>query len=217
MKKLILTGSSSRIAQELNGLIPEGIEVIAVGRSDSDRFPCDFRKVSECARFAEFLVHEKPAYLFLNHGVLVGKCFTAYSESEIQETLGVNLLSYITIFEALTSLENLRTVVTSSISGTAGSFDPLYAATKAGIDVNLRAFARRIPPSSRLNAIAPGIIADAKMTLERKDTSVLEKKRNETPTREFTKANEVARFVEFVLFRSSNMNGEIIHVNGGLV
>ena len=73
-----------------------------------------------------------------------------------------------------------------------------------------------MPPSSRLNAVSPGIIGDAKMTLVRKDTEVLAAKAAATPTTEFTTALDVARLVEYLLFEATNMTGENVNLNGGL-
>ena len=110
----------------------------------------------------------------------------------------------------------MRTVVMSSISGKAGSYDTLYAATKAGVDIMLKSFAPRLPSGSRLNAISPGIIEDARMTNVRTDLDILAEKKQKTPTQVFCSSMEVAQLSYFLLFEANNMTGENLNVNGGM-
>ncbi|MBS1963563.1 MAG: SDR family oxidoreductase [Bdellovibrionales bacterium] len=218
MKTLILTGASSRIAEEFGKTVdPARVKILRAGRFEGAELKVDFAKPDETREFARTLAARKPDYLFLNHGTLPGKRLGDYTDAEVSESLSVNLVSYLAVFEALTTIPNLRTVATSSISGTAGSFDTLYAAAKAGLDVAIRSFAKQIPATSRLNGVAPGIVSDTRMTAARKDLDVLERKRAATPTGKFTEAREIAGLVKYLLFESENMNGEIVHVNGGLV
>lgn len=72
-----------------------------------------------------------------------------------------------------------------------------------------------IAPMSRLNAFAPSIVKDAKMTLMRKDLDVLAKRLEEIPTRQFTSAKDVAGLVYYLLFESENIHGQSINVDGG--
>ena len=104
----------------------------------------------------------------------------------------------------------------SSISGKAGSYDTLYAITKAGIDLLVKSVAPKLPRGSRLNAVSPGIVEDAKMTTVRSDFNVLREKMENTPTGEFCTSMEVAQLTYYLLFEARNLTGENINVNGGL-
>ena len=73
------------------------------------------------------------------------------------------------ILENLSNVKKIRSIFISSISGKKGSYDHLYAATKSGIDLIIKQISKSIDSQSRLNAISPGIISDAKMTLKRND------------------------------------------------
>ena len=218
MKRLVVTGYNSSICIELLKLLSKkkDIEIIRCGRCDQADVIFDFNKLEDCSRFAAFIDKTEPDYLFLNHGLLVGEKLKDMDEQNIIKTLHVNLVSIAMVLECLVSIREMRTVVMSSISGKIGSYDTLYAATKAGIDVLVKSFAPQLPPSSRLNAISPGIIEDTRMTEVRSDLDVLRKKKEKTPTQIFCSSLEVARLSYFLLFECGNMTGENLNVNGGL-
>lgn len=216
-KKLIVTGASSAIATELFKLIEKDtIKIITFGRGTSCDVQIDFNRFSDCQKFSLLLKSERPDYLFLNHGSLIGKNVMSYSESELNETFNCNLTSQLMALDALKEIEHLTTVVTSSISGKLSSFDTVYASCKAAVDLSIKATSLKIPASSRLNGVSPGIIEDAKMTTMRTDKEILEAKKQLTPTKKFTTASEVAQMVHYLLFEARNINGENININGGL-
>ncbi len=215
----MITGYTSAIVEKLLSILKADgreLEIIRCGRDDTADIKVDFSSVAQTRVFCDQLFELNPDYFFINHGLLVGKKVNECREDEIAGMLNVNLISVLMIMEVLTKIEDLRTVTMSSISGKAGSYDTLYAATKAGVDVVLKCTVPSLPSSSRLNAISPGIIEDARMTLVRKDLDVLEGKKNATPSKEFTTSSEVASLVSFLMFDSANINGENVNINGGL-
>ena len=219
MEKILITGYSSKVVKELTGLIYEqnvDVEIIKFGRGVDSDYHVDFSSIAECKKFLVKLNEISPAYLLINHGVLPGDQIIDTSDEDIWNSLSVNLISYLFIIESLTKAENIKTVIMSSISGKAGSYDTLYAAAKAGIDVTIRRISSTIPYSSRLNAVSPGIIKDARMTTVRTDLEVLENKRRNTPTKQFTTSLDVAKLIYFILFESDNLSGENINLNGGM-
>ena len=219
MDKLLITGYTSKIVKNLLLLIEQkdtNISIIKCGRDNNADIIVDFSCLDQTRDFIDKVHNIAPKYIFLNHGLLPGKQLFDTPEETINESIQVNLVSVTMIIEALATHENLRTVVMSSISGKAGSYDTLYAACKAGVDVVLKKCATTMHKSSRLNAVSPGIIADAKMTTVRKDNDVLLKKKRLTPTQNFTTAREVAHLVYYLLFNCGNIHGENINVNGGI-
>ncbi len=219
MKTVMLTGYNSTIAKEFIKIVRQdypSARIVKCGRSKDADINVDFSKLEQCRFFCETIVDDPPDYLFLNHGVLAGEKLRDLNNIDITQSLNVNLVSMAMILENISDIENLRTVVMSSISGKVGSYDTLYAATKAGIDVLVKSNAQILPPSSRLNAVSPGIISDARMTTVRSDLNVLAKKKSNTPTRQFTTSKEVAQLVSFILFVTENMLGENINLNGGM-
>ena len=218
MKRLVVTGYNSSIAEALFELVSQRqeIEIIRCGRCEQADVIFDFSQLDDCRRFTSFVEKMTPDYLFLNHGLLVGDKLTDNSDQDITKTLYVNLVSVDMVLERLVSINEMRTVVMSSISGKAGSYDTLYAATKAGVDLLVKSFAPQLPPNSRLNAISPGIIEDARMTNVRTDLYILAEKKQKTPTQVFCSSMEVAQLSYFLLFEANNMTGENLNVNGGM-
>jgi 3-oxoacyl-[acyl-carrier protein] reductase len=103
----------------------------------------------------------------------------------------------------------------SSISGERGSFDPMYAASKAALIGFVKSLATWLAPGVRTNALAPALIAGSRMH----DDMAPERRehhRSATPTGRLTTPQEVAA----VLFNLcepawSNLNGQVIRINGG--
>ncbi len=219
MKTLILTGYKSQIAKELLMLALQresNLRVLKCGRRPDADFQVDFSSYRQTREFIKWMRSIQPDYLFLNHGILPGKRLAETPDTVINKSLRINLVSFAMTIEILPEIDDLRTVVMSSISGKAGSFDTLYASCKAGVDVAIKKVAASLPPNARLNAVSPGIIADARMTTARKDIDVLEVKRKQTPTQCFTTSRDVARLVGYLLFEAGNMQGENININGGM-
>ena len=135
--KLLITGYTSLIAQELIKIIKikSDVDIYSVGRNKDSFFNCDFADYFSIMNFIEQVINKKQFdYVFLNHGILLGKKALELSEKEINEYMMINCYSFIAILEALTNQKNINIVVTSSISAKEGSYDPIYASTKAGVD-----------------------------------------------------------------------------------
>lgn len=216
-KKIIITGSSSNIARELIIKLEKyNLKIFSCTGKKKSNYRFDFSSLHQIEKFIKFLKKIKPNYLFICHGVLQGKKLSKYSKKNITDTVNINLISKIRIIEEVANIKNLNTVVISSISGRDGSFDNLYAATQAGINVIAKSIIKKIHKSSRLNIVSPGIVFDAKMTLVRKDFKNLNIKKRKTPTKKFTSSKEIAELVELLLINPKNINGENININGGL-
>jgi hypothetical protein len=67
-----------------------------------------------------------------------------------------------------------------------------------------------------LKAVSSGISADARMTTVRKDLDVLAAKKEKAPTKKFSTSLEVATLVHYILFKSENLLGENINLNGSI-
>jgi len=101
-------------------------------------------------------------------GVLHGKQALDQTPVEAYETVNVNMIAPIKICEKILSrVPNARICVVGSHSGIAGSYDHLYAASKAGLHKYVET--RQTLPEQQLVAVAPIIIADSGMTMRRAD------------------------------------------------
>jgi len=106
-------------------------------------------------------------------------------------------------------------IFVSSISGERGSFDPIYAASKAAQIAFIKSLATWLAPTLRVNAIAPALIADSSMfrsmAPERRQHHV-----SQTPTKRLTTKEEIAGVIVSLCEPAwDNLNGQVIRINGG--
>ena len=217
--KLLISGYTSQISQELIKIFNSKIKVniFLVGRHNNSDYYCDFSEYSSIKNFIKNVIDKEHFdMIFLNHGVLLGKKALDLNEMQVNEYMMVNCFSKIAILEALTKHKNANIVVTSSISSKEGSYDSIYAATKAGVDSYRIRSGKSFHSSIRLNFISPGVVKDALMTTARKDQDNVASISRSTPTKKLTSSYEVAELVYFLLSNPGNIHCQDIAINGGL-
>lgn len=154
-------------------------------------------------------------YLF-TAGLLRASPMRQQTAAEISEGWWVNAGSVIRACDEIIARNPVaRICVMGSESGYAGSFDGTYAAAKAALHAYVETKALTYP-GQQLVAIAPSIIGDAGMTLRRKDTEALMRRRLDHPKRRFLEAAEVAALVHHVLYVDRGyLSGTVIRMHGG--
>lgn len=110
--------------------------------------------------------------------------------------------------------DHARICVIGSHSAYKGSFDGSYAENKRKLHEYIETKKLRTP-TQQLVCIAPTIIEDTRMTLDRKDRDNLQNRRNNHPMKRFLYANEVARMAYTLLFEQPYINCTIIRMHGG--
>lgn len=154
-------------------------------------------------------------YLFCQ-GLLTGKAYPDQTEQEIVDGYHVNYTWIANqcdrIFDANA---RARVCLIGSESGFAGSYDPVYAEAKR--QLHLYTENKRLrTPDQQLVCIAPSIIADAGMTIRRKDVADLERRMEAHPKQRFLRADEVAGLIHHVLYIDQGyLSGVTIRMNGG--
>lgn len=217
MSSIVITGYNSNIAKNLIKILKkrEDIEIIKAGRCKNADIFVEFDRFDSVKKFTDILRDKSFSHFLICHGVLYGEKINNLNESECMSSVLVNMSSVIFLLEELSKLKCVNSMVVSSISGKKGSYDNLYASCKAGVDLAVKTISKQLDSSSRLNAIAPGIIGDTRMTMERKDKINLQNILDNIPTRQFSTSIEVAELIYYVLFKTNNVNGSIIDINGG--
>lgn len=167
--------------------------------------------------FQSALMDEPPLqaerYLFCA-GVLVGRPIEEMHSDQVLSMLDVNFASVARACELILSANSkARICVVGSESGVYGSFDRVYAGSKAALHNYVET--RRVGPEQQLVCIAPSIISDAGMTLRRTD-ALLAEKAAKHPKGRFLLCEEVAREIVHVLYGSSIfLTNTVIHLHGG--
>lgn len=201
---LVIFGWGSKIAEEMRALMdvcPEGcrLESHDIRRATFGDYPLDAERFLFCS------------------GYLVGKPLKDQTEDEMILTYKVN---YHGIVEACDSIleanPRARICVVGSESGIAGSHDDWYAMCKGALHRYVEE--KNLGPEQQLVCVAPGVIADAGMTLRRSDDgkAALARKVERHPKRRLLKSVEVARLVRFLLYEDEGyLSNTVIRMNGG--
>jgi len=98
-------------------------------------------------------------------GILPGKPLSDYKDDELDLVMTVNFAGPVRLVRSLlTHLNNeAQIIMTSSVSGLRGSFDPVYAASKSALIGFTKSMAASLGPEIRVNAIAPSLVQDSTM------------------------------------------------------
>lgn len=150
-------------------------------------------------------------------GILPGRSLADYDDELMAEVMQANLLSQASLLRRLLPhlCHGAQVWFVSSISADRGSFDPIYAASKAGINALVKSLATWLAPGLRVNAIAPALIEGSAMY----DAMSPDRRAHHlstTPTRRLTTPAEVAEVILSLCEPAwSNLNGQIIRLNGG--
>jgi NAD(P)-dependent dehydrogenase (short-subunit alcohol dehydrogenase family) len=189
---LAVTGYRSQIVTELRKLLPADEEVV--------KFPASYHL---------------DRYL-LCAGLLRPKRLSEQNTAEISESIRINLLQPMQLCDALLDVNpNARICIVGSESGFTWSYDGVYAASKAALHKYVET--KKLKPHQQLVCVAPSIIGDCKMTLDRKDVENLQRRQEAHPKRRFLTAKEVARLIHFLLYVDEGyLSGQVIRMNGGV-
>ena len=143
------------------------------------------------------------------------------SDEQWEEVLDVDLRSLFytakCFIPAMVQKEWGRIINMSSILGYTGVYGGAnYATAKAGVVGFTKSLALELGAKGiTVNAIAPGLIETD--LLIRMPEKYRERLRDKIPSRAFGKPQDIANLVEFLVSdKASYINGQTIHVNGGM-
>ena len=223
----LVTGYSSTIFEvlydEYLSAIPKK-NFIFLGRKKLDKFNesiyinVDFNNLESLQKSIKLIENMKVKYMFLNHGILIGKSSTEYSFEELINTVNVNVTSYVAILSALGKnlIDGGSTILMSSVSAKNGSYDDVYSASKGFIESYMKSFVYKIG-THRLNCVAPGITLNTRMTNVRNDLDNIENKRLQTPLKKLAQPLDIAKTIHFLLSDdSSHLTKCVIPIDGGI-
>ena len=150
-------------------------------------------------------------------GILPGKALAAYDDALMDDVMRSNFTAQAALLRRLLPRFNhgAQVWMLSSISGDRGSFDPVYAASKAALVAFVKSLATWLAPALRVNALAPALIEGSAMfeamTPERRSHHLAT-----TPTGRLTTPAEIAAVIVNLCEPAwANLNGQVIRLNGG--
>lgn len=147
-------------------------------------------------------------------GVLVGKSAQEITDEEATETLKVNYLNVIRFCDRLFAQnKDAKVCIIGSESGYRGSFDQVYAGSKAALHLYVET-KKLAHEGQHLVAVSPAVIEDSGMTQRRKDLQVALERGKARRLGRWLKAEEVARVAHFAL-RESAVCNTVIRLTGG--
>jgi NAD(P)-dependent dehydrogenase (short-subunit alcohol dehydrogenase family) len=190
---LAVTGYGSRIVDEMRALLPADEQVLRI----------------------DDLADWSPDRYLLCAGILRPLQLYQQSVAQITESMLVNLIRPMQLCDLILERnDKARICVIGSESGYSWSYDGTYAAAKAALHRYVET--KQIKPDQQLVCVAPSIISDCKMTLDRKDVENLERRRESHPKKRFLMAAEVAKLIHFLLYIDEGYTtGTVIRMNGG--
>ena len=151
-------------------------------------------------------------------GILPGRSLKDYSDDTMDRVMSTNFTGQARLIQRLLPhlAAQAHVIMVSSISGERGSFDPIYAASKAAQIAFVKSMATWLAPGIRFNALAPALIEDSTMH----DAMSAERRahhRAQSPTGRLSTKEEIAGVVVDMCGKHwRNLNGQVIRINGGL-
>jgi len=227
--QVLVVGATTSIGHAvLSRFAARGARLLATGRSvgqvscagaDLSVANLDLLDTASLDRFSTNIVPSfgKLDVIVFLAGVLPGKSLADYDDALMQEVMSVNFTCQAALLRRLLPHLNsgAQVIMVSSISAERGSFDPIYAASKAAQIAFVKSLATWMAPHVRVNAIAPALIEGSSMFLsmtpERRQHHLLQ-----TPTKRLTTIEEVAGVIASICEPEwANLNGQVIRINGG--
>lgn len=150
-------------------------------------------------------------------GYLPGKALIDYTDTDLYNVMEANILVVLRTIKTLLPYINAEASVIfiGSISGTAGSFDEAYAASKASLVGLTKSLAKKSRNNIRYNCLAPGLIEDTKMSKQLSDEEISNHKK-QTPTGQLVQSDQIAKIcVDLCKPHWNSLNGQVININGG--
>lgn len=226
-KTLLIVGGSSSIGDfVINKFDTNGYDVISSfssNKTNNDKvlknIQLDLTSKTSIKLFIKELSEANKsinAVVFLS-GVLPGKSLSEYSMEDINKVFSINIIGQIQLISMLQPImsRKVRILMMSSISAQRGSFDPIYASSKAAISGFTKSMMSTLPKDATINAIAPGLIEESamfdEMTNERQDFH-----KNQIHSGKLLLGSDLADII-FDLCQDhwSHLNGACIDLNGG--
>lgn len=207
--KILITGSSSKISDELLKILPKNNKIKLLTKEIMDM--SDLTGLKKNLKF--FLNFDSIIFL---HGKLIAKSHNLKTSKEILDQININLLSIIEICEfVIRKKKKIKIIILGSESGIKGSYDKAYFLSKSALHHYIKE--KKIKyHHQQIIGIAPSTIQDSKMTIKRKDKKNILKSKLINPKKRLIKSKEVAYLIKYLIFDISDyISNIVIGFDGG--
>lgn len=236
-KTALITGASSGIGAAcaaafnaagadliLSGRDQAKLEAVAAPLRNATLIATDLAKSGEPERLAQAAEAVAPVdILVASAGAGVTKRSSRLSEAEIDEMFALNARGMIVLAgrlaEKMAGRDGGSIVTLSSVVASLGTpFQTGYAASKGAVEAATRSLAREFGPSGvRVNAIAPGLIANEMWGDRIDNPDILGPAADRVTLRRWGDSNTVAMAALFLASdAASYITGHLLAVDGGL-
>ena len=220
-KNCLIVGSESSLGNEIKNIfLNNDYQVFGTSRkyrncSDINNIFLDYYNDESLNQISE-KIPLLDSIIFCT-GILKGREFFDYEDSEIFEVFQANIIGPIKLLKKIFHKFNpeCKIVFIGSIAGSAGSFDEVYASSKSAISAFVKSLAKKSRNNIRCNCISPGLIENSSM-FDQFSKENITSHRNQTPTKELNQLSKIAK-VSFDICQDnwSQLNGQVIDINGG--
>ena len=208
-EKILIIGKNSKIAKEFIKKVSKSTTIIKPSKIEWDMNDIDFNlnKINQIKKMDKIL---------LLQSVISSTPVLKRKSSDILSQVSINLLSVIKVCEiALRYNKHVKIIILGSESGIKGSFDIIYALTKAAIHKYVEE--RKIKYSKQqLLCIAPSTIIDANMTVKRKDGHNVARAIKNNPKKRGVLSKEVSNLIYSLFYEQTDyLSNIVIRLDGG--
>ena len=162
--------------------------------------------------------------LINNAAIEINKDISSRTKKDFLNTLEVNLVAPFLLCKEIGTkmyLNEKGKIINISSNNSIDKFDPItidYDASKAGLNILTKCFAKEYAPFVNVNAIAPGwILTDRIKKLDDSlDNMFIEEESKSILLNRFATCDDIVNLLLFLASDKSNyINGEIIKIDGG--
>lgn len=223
-KTFLITGGTSGIGKAFKSLcLAEHHELLSLERhapkqqpKDQKIIACDLSSPESMANACKCIDQKIDVFVHFA-GIMLSKSLSDSSFEDIENMVKVNLTAPIyLVSQVIPKLSDKGLIIMmGSQSAYKGSYDDLYAITKAGIHGMVGSLAPKLAPNKRIINIAPGITRGTRMT-DRRSEDDLANATSRVPLNRLAEAKEVAQICMRLTDETFNyMTGNTVDINGG--
>lgn len=194
--------------------------------SDCHGYQCDLSNEDDIKALIQkiYLEYKSVDILVNNAAVEINKDISSRTKKDFMHTLDVNLVAPFLLCKEIGSrmyVNEYGKIINISSNNSINKYDPItidYDASKAGLNILTKCFAKEYAPFVYVNAIAPGWILTDKIKLldDNLDNKFIEEESKNILLNRFANCEDITNLILFLASdKSSYINGEIITIDGG--